>query len=221
MGIGKGQEWGGETTDPPAVTIGGADADLAAAVAGAAPGALVRFSPSPHSDVARALGLSGGDARVASRAVPMDALSLDGPRGAALAVNAVVSGVAPDRLDWRHVRRAVDVVVDGSSRTVPATTVVVLVGQYLRGADVSPRGHPGDGVAEVQIYGLAPGQRRAMRDRLGSGAHLPHPGISTQRARRVEIRWHRPVPLEIDGRAVGQAATLTLCVVPGAYRLLV
>ena len=35
-----------------------------------------------------------------------------------------------------------------------ATTVVVLVGQYLRGADVSPRGHPGDGAAEVQVYAM-------------------------------------------------------------------
>ena len=35
-----------------------------------------------------------------------------------------------------------------------ATTVVIANGQFLRGADIVPRGHPGDGRLEVQVYEL-------------------------------------------------------------------
>ena len=102
-----------------------------------------------------------------------------------------------------------------------ATTVVVMNGQYLRGLDVSPRGHPGDGVAEAQLYGLPPGARRAMRARLATGAHLPHPAITVRRAHRVVVRAARPVVLEIDGASAGRITDLTVDLRPAAYRLLV
>ena len=49
------------------------------------------------------------------------------------------------------------VTVDG--RTVhdgPATSVVVANGQFSGTADLAPRGHPGDGRLEVQVYALRP-----------------------------------------------------------------
>jgi diacylglycerol kinase family enzyme len=102
-----------------------------------------------------------------------------------------------------------------------ATSLVVMNGQYLRRLDLSPRGHPGDGVAEAQLYALSPGIRRAMRARLATGAHLPHPAISIRRARHVVVRAARPVPLEIDGTPARRITALSITLRPAAYRLLV
>ncbi len=86
---------------------------------------------------------------------------------------------------------------------------------------MSPRGHPGDGVAEAQLYALPPGARRAMRARLATGAHLPHPAITIRRAHRLVVRAARPVPLEIDGKPAGRITELSITLRPAAYRLLV
>lgn len=218
VSIKKGEAWGGEATGPPDLEVAGSDADLAAALARAGANPLVRFRPSAGSDLARAVGLDGGEGG-SGVALPLDALRLaDGT----LAVNAVVVATAPDRLFWWHRRRPVQVEVDGRTAfSGRATSVLVLVGQYLRGTDVSPRGHPGDGVGEVQVYALSPGQRAAMRARLPTGSHLPHPAITTRRGTRVAVRFARPVTLEIDGHPAGRVSVLELELRPGAYRLLV
>lgn len=215
--IRRGEDWGSAAGGPPDRSVAGSDADLAAAVA-EAPGALVSFVAGEGSDVARVVGLAPGKPPVTGREAPMDVLSLP---GGGVAVNAVVLGVAPDRARPWHRRAAVTVEVDGRAETARATGVVILTGQYLRGADVSPRSHPGDGVAEVQTYGLAPAQRRAMRRRLAAGAHLPHPDIGVRRGRRVTVRTGRPWPVEVDGRPAGRAAVFEVTLVAGAYRLLI
>ena len=103
-----------------------------------------------------------------------------------------------------------------------ALAVVVASGQYLRGNDVVPRGHPGDGRAEVQVYSLARGERAAMRERLPLGVHLPHPRIRTASGRRVEVQAMGSArPLEVDGVAVGSASEVAVAVTPAAFTLLV
>ena len=62
----------------------------------------------------------------------------------------------------------------------PCTTVVIATGQFRHGLDLVPRGHPGDGRAEVQIYAVPGRERRELRVRLATGTHVPHPKI-TQR----------------------------------------
>jgi diacylglycerol kinase (ATP) len=112
--------------------------------------------------------------------------------------------------------------IDGTAvNAAGATTLVVMNGQYLRGLDLSPRGHPGDGIAEAQLYALPPGTRRAMRTRLATGAHLPHPAITVRRARRVVVRASRPAALEIDSAPAGRISHLEIALRPAAYRLLV
>jgi diacylglycerol kinase family enzyme len=154
--------------------------------------------------------------------VAVDALVIDERRRPS-AVNAVILGCSPDRLSWMARAVSLSVVID--DRTWfrgRATTVVVASGQFLRGVDVAPRGHPGDGWAEVQVYELRRGERRAMRRRLPTGTHVPHPRIRTGRARRVDIALGgRGLPLEIDGRAQGGVTRLAVAVVPAALRLLV
>ena len=212
-----GDPWGHAASGPPDIEVAGDDADLAA-VAMSNRGALVRFRPSPRSDIARALGF--GPAGTGATEVAIDALVVEPDDGA---INAVVLGPPPGRLRWSARASDITVRVDGSPWfRGRATTVVVASGQFLRGADVVPRGHPGDGWAEVQVYALTRRARRPMRRRLPTGMHVPHPGIRTGRARRVEVEVvGRGLPVELDGRPRGRTARLGVTLVPAAIRLLV
>jgi hypothetical protein len=221
-----GERWGHAATSPPDVEVAGDDDDLVAA-AGSRPGALVRFRATPRSDLARALGLGPDDSGATE--VAIDALAID-PDDSAVdrvravdAVNAMVLGPPPDRLRWTARAADITVRVDGRAWfSGRATTVVVANGQFLRGADLVPRGHPGDGWAEVQVYALGRRARRGMRRRLPTGTHLPHPDVRAGRARRVEIEVRgRRLPVEVDGRPQGRRSRLVVSLVPAAIRLLV
>ncbi|MGH9048774.1 MAG: hypothetical protein ACRDY4_03490 [Acidimicrobiia bacterium] len=218
MSVRRGAPWGGPAGGPAEAEVDGADTDLAA-LAERRPGTRVAFRPASDSDLARALGLAGD--RPASRELPIDGLRLERPP--AMALSMVVLGAAPDRLRWWSRAVAVEVTVDGRERfRGRATTVVVASGQYLRGADVVPRGHPGDGRAEVQVYALARGERRAMRRRLAQGTHVPHPRIREASGRRIDVRiGSGGLVLEADRVGHGRCRELTVEVVPGVLRLLV
>ena len=206
------------TTAAPDFEVQGDDAELARAAA-RAPGALIRFRPTPGSDLARAVGIqTAGDAGVEVR---LDALRA-GEYG--LACNMVVLGVAPDRARRFSRRTAVVVTVNGVEWFAgPATTVVVANGEFRNGLDLVPRGHPGDGRLEVQVYALAPGERAGMRARLAAGTHLPHPRIAQRTGRKIDVRWRDGSrrPIELDGRSRGRTERVTVEVVAGAYRMLV
>jgi diacylglycerol kinase family enzyme len=219
----KGQPWGRPATRPADQVVYGNDRALAAA-ATAAPGALIRFVPDGGSDLAAAVGLRGGNeaapiAADGATELPMDVLVLgDG----ALVVNMLVVGTPPERV--ARTTRSFEARVHLDGRTWFAgrcTTVVVAVGQWRHGIDLVPRGHPRDGRVEVQAYGLRPGERRALRRRLATGSHLPHPRISTGLARAVEIVTSRTVPIDADGAARAGADRLAATVRPEGYRLLV
>lgn len=217
-----GQSWGTETTDPPDLEVSGTDQRLAEVLTSGVADPLVRFLAAADSDLALAVGLVAGAAPT-GLALPIDALEIVGDGALrAVAVNSVVVGVAPDRLRAWHRPAGLSVDVDGARVDAgKATSLVVMNGQYLRRLDVSPRGHPGDGVAEAQLYALPPGARRAMRARLATGTHVPHPAITTRKARRLAIRAARPVPLEIDAKPAGRITELSITLRPAAYRLLV
>jgi hypothetical protein len=193
--IRPGEPWGSPASSPPDLVVDGDDAALAAAVA-AAPGALVAFRPGPGSDLARAVGLRAGAEAAApipvgpATEVPVDAVRIEGD---GLACNAVVLGTPPDRLRWARAASTVEVEVDGQPWFAgSATTVVIANGQFLRGADLVPRGHPGDGRMEIQVYELRRRERKAMRRRLATGAHVPHPRIRSPR--------RGPDPARVGGR---------------------
>src|SRR5205085_9583042 len=123
---------------------------------------------------------------------------------------------------WRRRAGSVEIEVVGRPWFAGASTTVVLAnGQVLRGADIVPRGHPGDGRWEVQVYELRRRERRAMRRRLTTGAHVPHPRIRSRTARRVEIGAPHDWALEVDGVRAEPVRTLMCEVVPAAFRLLV
>ena len=195
--------------------VDGGDAELADAIA-RHPGLPVRFAADASSDLARALGIAGEPRRVRAP-VTIDVLQLGGGRRA---VNMVVLGRPPDRLRRCHRPRRCRVEVDGRLvYDAPATSVVVANGEYLRGLDVVPRGHPGDGRLEVHVYAVAAAQRRRMRQRLATGTHLPHPGIGTSQGSRVTIQWDRTVRLEVDGASHGRVSDLEVMLGVGEVTL--
>lgn len=213
--IKPGEEWGRRSSATPDLEVTGGDAQLAAAVS-ERPGVLVRFRPDASSDLAGAVGIQG-DGTVGVE-VPLDLLRItdDG-----CAVNMIVIGVPPDA-SRRFVRRfAANVRVDDRPLFHgPCTTIVIATGQFRRGLDVVPRGHPGDGRAEIQIYAVSNRQRRAVRARLATGTHVPHPDITQRTGAKVRVDLDRRVPVEIDGRPVPKSDLVDVAIVPNAYRLL-
>jgi hypothetical protein len=215
--IKPGEPWGRPTSAAADLEVSGGDADLAAAVS-ARPRVLVRFRPEPSSDLALAIGLGGDQSVARGIEVPLDVLRVeDGP----LAVNMILVGTPPDGLGRFARRFGANVRVD--TRSVfhgPCTTVVIATGQFRRGLDLVPRGHPGDGRAEVQIYAVPGRDRRRLRERLATGTHIPHPEITQRSGASIRISVDRRVPIEIDGRSVAGADLVEITVVPRAYRLL-
>ncbi|MFN8028619.1 MAG: hypothetical protein U0W40_20365 [Acidimicrobiia bacterium] len=219
----KGEPWERPATGPAETGVQGSDAELAAA-ARTHPGARLAFDPADDSDLARALGLGWGPAdRVpGSLELPLDAMTVRADDAEHFAVNMVVLGTPPDRLGALSPRVATGITIDGRpTYDAKAISVLVANGQYLRGADAVPRGHPGDGRLEVQAYAPTVGEARAMRDRLATGTHVPHPRIAQAAGRRVEIRFARPVRLELDGVERGRATVVVVEVVPEAFSIVV
>jgi hypothetical protein len=206
------------TLPPPDLSVAGDDAALARWVADH-PGARIAFRPARTSDVARAVGLDPANPNApGSGSIALDALRLaDGD----LAVNMIVLGTPPDRVGRFTRAIGARLEVDGTNvATTRATTIVIATGQFLRGLDVVPRGHPGDGRLEVQVYRLRGVERREMRERLGRGAHIPHARITQRPGREVGVVATRPLAIEVDGVARPPVRSLSVSIVPQAYRLL-
>lgn len=231
--IKPGEQWGRPTDATADLECHGDDQALAALITagrtGSALGPLVRFFPE-GSDLARAVGVA--DVKVGGAALrahddrpdqgvelPIDAISSD----IGLAMNCIILGVVPTRVHAYHRRRPIRVRVDGRELfSGRATTVVIANGQFVEGADLVPRGHPGDGRLEIQVYALAPGERGPMRRRLPAGIHLPHPHIIATSGRAVEVDGlTRPWPINLDRRSDTVETALGVAILPSVIRLLI
>ena len=113
--------------------------------------------------------------------LPLDALVFSTGE---VAVNMVVVGTSPDQLRrWsRRLRVGPHADAETSSRSAVGsaafTTVLIACGQFRDGLDLVPRGHPGDGRAEVHVYRPLGGQLPKMRRRLQSGTRCLKLGLS-------------------------------------------
>ena len=238
MGIAPGRDWGEETTDSPDLVVVGGDASLAAALSGvwsghrgaARPAPLVELRAVGSGGLAGTLGLPGRDlsAEGVRRALTLDVLlvrlgaATSGEQRELVAVSGLEVGARIGSLAWRHRSRNVRVAVDGRTGLEGhAASLVVMTGELLGDADVNPRSHPGDGVAEVFLVDVPRAQRRALRARLPSGTHVPHPGITRRAGSHFVVELTASAPIHADGQAAGEAAALDIEVLAGAYRLLV
>jgi hypothetical protein len=83
--------------------------------------------------------------------------------------------------------------------------------------DVAPRGHPNDGRLDVvHALDLSLGDRWKAWRRLPSGTHVPHPGITVQRAAAARVELRRPLPVRLDGVVVGSFAEIAVRAEPDA-----
>jgi hypothetical protein len=147
------------------------------------------------------LGLLGGDLRRTLGGGPVSAL------GDEVAVFKVDLGV---------------VELDGVPRTFVSHLVarrswwwgevlVAMNAEFLGRWDVAPRSHPNDGRLDLlHVVDLGPADRWKAWRRLPTGTHLPHPGIRTVRTAATRVRLRRPLPVALDGVAVGRARELVI-----------
>jgi hypothetical protein len=219
-GIRKGIAWGTPSSRDPDLVVVGGDADLAAAFA-TQPGARFGFEPDAASDLAATLGLRPGS-EPAGLELRIDVLwiALDEREEIAVCANAT-SGCRPEALRRSTRRRECQITIDGQARRLRAAGVVIANAQHLDRMRIVPRGHPGDGRAEAQWFGLGPAQRAKFRDRLPTGDHLDHPDVGRTSFRTLAVGWNRPAPVRLDSRPVGTAKLARVRVEAGALRLCV
>ena len=99
--------------------------------------------------------------------------------------------------------------------------VAAMNAQWLGPWNLGPRAHPNDGLLDVYEATLSAGDLPKVRKRLHHGAHLPHPRIAEQRRPAVQVSLSRPLPVQLDGVAVGRFSDLSLRVEPDALTVVV
>lgn len=93
--------------------------------------------------------------------------------------------------------------------------------QWLGEWNAAPRAHPNDGRLDVYEASLPLTDRLKVRSRLGSGAHLPHPGIAERRTKAAQVEFPKPVDVTLDGVSVGRARTLSVRLEPDAVHVVI
>jgi YegS C-terminal NAD kinase beta sandwich-like domain len=201
--IRKGEPWGEVAALPPDAVVVRSDAEARAVVTEAR---RARATPPPlgllGGDLCRTLGGTGDETRLRSG----EATSLPVDLGTVL-----VDG----RIHWF----VAHLVARGSwwrGRVVAAMNA-----QYIGRWDVAPRGHPNDGRLDVLDGDLPLSVRWQVRSRLGTGTHVPHPGIEERHVGALQVDLDRLTTVYLDGVSVGQARTLSLRVEPDALRCFV
>ncbi len=207
MPISKGSSYGEPGPLPPGALIVGSDGEARAAVEAA----RRERRPLP------ALGLLGGDL---CRTLGGGS---DGDRGGEGRLRSLGGVCFPVDLG--------EVLLDGRLHFFVAHLVarsrlwtrafVAMNAQWRGDWNLGPRAHPGDGLLDTYDVRLRPGQLLAVRSRLHHGAHLPHPGIEERRSPAVSVELDRPLPVELDGMAVGAARRLAVRVEPDALQVVV
>lgn len=127
-----------------------------------------------------------------------------------------------------------------SSQTETTTMIAassVVIGSWMRGRliivsnaglvgrlDIAPRAHPNDGFFDVMTLQSSMGlqQRLQARKRSRLGTHIPHPLITINRSRAVDLYRSSPhETLRIDGRRVPTWTSIHIEILPDYWRLLV
>lgn len=203
MTISKGRPWGETAVLDEGATIVHSDREAAATLAAA----RLEGRPLPTigllgGDLCRTLGGRGDERGLyapTARRYPIDLglAELDG------VPHVFVAHVIARRAWWR------------------GRAVAVMNAQWLGTWDLGPRSHPNDGLLDVSDGTMPLGDRLKARRRLATGTHIPHPGIATSRVRRLEVSFASPLPVMVDGVAVGSGRELRVEVVADAFHVVI
>ena len=200
MTITKGQPWGSPASLPDGAVLARTDRDISVALDEA------RRTATPYPT----FGVLGGD--------------LCHTLGGQDDVQRLRSGATAFPIDIG------EVLVDGRHRFFAAHVVahsrgwrrfaVVMNAQWVGELNFGPKAHPNDGVLDGYEATLDFFEWRKVKARLPSGTHLPHPRIKPTRAAAVTFEFPTPLPVFIDGEAIGPARHLAARVVPDAIRVI-
>jgi len=200
--IRKGSAYGEPGTLPPDGVVVASDAEANTVITRARRGG----HPIPAlgllgGDLCRTLGGPGDEARLRSGAtafpVDLGCAVVDGR------LHWFVAHLAAHRRGWR------------------GRFAVAMNAEWLGDLDLGPRSHPGDGLLDLTEGQLGLRDRLAARRRARTGSHLPHPGLRTRRAARAELSFPSPVPVFLDGVAIGPASEVMVHLEPDALCVVV
>lgn len=91
---------------------------------------------------------------------------------------------------------------------------------YGSGMPIAPDARIGDGALDLVVAGrFGRSGALAMLPRLLLGRHLGHPEVRTARVAELRIDADSPIPIAADGEPLGESASLTVRVLPGALRV--
>jgi hypothetical protein len=99
--------------------------------------------------------------------------------------------------------------------------IVAMNAAWLGPWNLGPSAHPDDGLLDTAEARLRPGELLAVRARLPTGAHLPHPRIATRRTKAAQWHFPRPQPVRLDGVVVGAFQDVSVRVAPDALTIVV
>ena len=201
MTVEKGSAWGEPVIDPPPDLVSASsDADLARLAAAGLQADSRLVARVQGGDLLRTLGLDHPRSDESLHRYSMD-LGL-----------AVLDGHSADPRPF-----AAHLVARG--RFWSGTSAVVMNAALLGDLRLGPKAHPNDGLLDVTTGHLPMAQRWEARRRARSGAHLPHPTLSTQRVPSWCVELPKNTGVWLDGVRFGSARSIEVQVVPDAFFL--
>lgn len=198
MTIRKGEDWGRTVPRPEGLRSVADDRELALALADG----TGRPTTAIAGDLARTLGARSPEQSETINELPIDLLyvRLDNDEEIVAVAHVVVRNPGTRGSWWR------------------GEVLFVMNAQFFGAWNLTPRGHPNDGRAELLRVdpSLSARQRFEAARRAPAAAHLPHPGLSITRVRTSDLAFGTPRTVIVDGEAVGSARALRVETRPDA-----
>lgn len=100
--------------------------------------------------------------------------------------------------------------------------VAIMNAQWLKKWDVAPKSHPNDGLLDLfDASSMSFDDRVKARSRLPTGTHVPHPSIAQKRSAEIDLAFHQPIKVWLDGELVGRFSRIVAVVEADAWQAVV
>ncbi len=203
MTIEKGRSWGEPWSDPAPLPAATDDAALAALAHRALADGSPLVATVATGDLLATLGLSGPRPPEDRHGYPID-------------LGLAHLGPGPEEPPAVSLPFVAHVTVRGPRLTGigPGVVVAAMNAAWLDDLRLGPKAHPNDGLLDITEGRIGVRQRREATARARTGAHLPHPRLTTTRRATWRRSFRRPVPVWVDGVRCGRFRSIELAVVP-------